>query len=317
VNPIADLLARFPLIVLDGAMATELERRGCDLNDPLWSARVLVDAPQLIRAVHADYFAAGADLAISASYQATFEGFARRGIDSPAAAELMRLSVRLAAEARDAFWADPSRRAARPRPLVAASVGPYGAMLHDGSEYRGDYGLSVEALMAFHRPRLRVLADAGADLLACETIPCLAEAVALVRLLDELPACWAWISFSARDEAHTSHGEPLAECAALLDAHPRVVAVGVNCTAPRSIPGLIERIAANTGKPVVVYPNSGEVYDAATGDWRGTSEPDVFGAQARAWHAAGARLIGGCCRTGPAQIAELARFASRGDTPPR
>lgn len=308
-NPITPILDRFPVLVLDGAMATELERHGCDLNDPLWSARLLIEQPDLIRQVHADYFAAGADCAISASYQATFEGFARRGLDSEAAAVLLRLAVRLAAEARDAFWADPARRVGRPRPLVAASVGPYGAMLHDGSEYRGNYGLSVEQLVAFHRPRLRVLADAGADLLACETIPCLAEAVALARLLDELPDTYAWVSFSARDSAHTAHGEPLAECAALLDAHPRIVAIGVNCTPPQHIAALTKTIAASTTKPVVVYPNSGELYDAATGGWRGTTEPDVFGEQARAWGAAGARLIGGCCRTGPTQIAEVAAWA--------
>ena len=308
-NPITPILAQFPALVLDGAMATELERRGCDLDDPLWSARVLLEAPEKIRQVHADYFAAGADCAISASYQATFQGFAQRGLGPDAAADLMRRSVRLACEARDAFWAEAANRTGRPRPLVAASVGPYGAMLHDGAEYRGDYGLSVDALMAFHRPRLAVLSSAGADLLACETIPCLAEAVALARLLDELPEVWAWVSFSARDDARTCHGEPLAECAALLGAHPRIVAIGVNCTAPQHIPGLVRAISAATTKPVLAYPNSGEVYDAATGGWRGATERAVFGAQAQAWHAAGARLIGGCCRTGPEQIAEVAAWA--------
>ena len=308
-NPITQILAQFPALVLDGAMATELERRGCDLDDPLWSAKVLLEAPEKIRQVHADYFAAGADCAISASYQATFQGFARRGLGPEAAADLMRRSVRLACEARDAFWAEAANRTGRPRPLVAASVGPYGAMLHDGAEYRGDYGLSVDALMAFHRPRLAVLSSAGADLLACETIPCLVEAVALARLLDELPEVWAWVSFSARDAARTCHGEPLAKCAALLGAHPRIVAIGVNCTAPQHIPGLVRAISAATTKPVLAYPNSGEVYDAATGSWRGATERAVFGAQAQGWHAAGARLIGGCCRTGPEQIAEVAAWA--------
>jgi homocysteine S-methyltransferase len=308
-DPIAAILSRQPVMVLDGAMATELERRGRDLNDPLWSARVLLEAPELIRAVHADYFAAGADCAITASYQATFEGFAGRGIGPEAAAGLMRLSVQLAAEARDAFWVAPANRAGRARPLVAASVGPYGAMLHDGSEYRGDYGLSVEELMAFHRPRLAVLATAGADLLACETIPCLAEAAALLRLLDELPGVYAWVSFTARDAAHTANGEPIAEAAALVGAHPQVAAVGVNCTPPHLISDLVRAMAAANPKPVVVYPNSGELYNAATGGWAGEGACAAFGEQARAWHAAGARVIGGCCRTGPDEIAQIAAWA--------
>ncbi|NTU80972.1 MAG: homocysteine S-methyltransferase [Chloroflexales bacterium] len=308
-NPIETILQAFPAIILDGAMATELERRGCDLRDPLWSAKVLLEAPELIRQVHADYFAAGADVAITASYQASFEGFARRGLGPDEAAALMARSVRLAAEARDDLWADPAARAGRPRPLVAASVGPYGAVLHDGSEYRGDYGLSEEDLVAFHRPRMAVLAAAGADLLACETIPCLAEARAIARLLPEFPGVWAWVSFSARDGAHISHGEPMAACAALLDAHPQVAAVGVNCTAPEHIAGLIAAARGATTKPIVVYPNSGEVYRAADGSWGGEGSCAAFAEQARAWRAAGARLIGGCCRTTPEHIRALAAWA--------
>jgi homocysteine S-methyltransferase len=311
-DPIATALSRFPTMILDGAMATELERRGCDLNDPLWSAKVLLEAPDLIRQVHSDYFAAGADIAITASYQATFQGFARRGIASDQAAELMRRSVRLAVEARDAFWADPASREGRPRPLVAASVGPYGAMLHDGSEYRGDYGLSVQELADFHRPRLAVLAAAGADVLACETIPCLAEAEALLLLLEELPEAYAWFSFTAADETRIAHGEPIAACAALLGQHRRVAAIGVNCTAPHLIPGLVRSLQAASPKPVVVYPNSGEQYDAASGGWFGEASCEAFGGQAAAWIAAGARLIGGCCRTGPEHIRELAALARPG-----
>jgi homocysteine S-methyltransferase len=305
-DPIAQILADRPVMLLDGAMATELERRGRDLNDPLWSARVLVEAPELIARVHADYFAAGADCAITASYQATFEGFAGRGIGRDEAAALMRRSVELAVGARDAFWAEPAHRAGRPRPLVAASVGPYGAMLHDGSEYRGDYGLGVGELIAFHRPRFAVLAAAGADLLACETIPCLAEAEALLALLDEHPGVYAWVSFTARDGAHSANGEPIAACAARVGAHPQVAAVGVNCVAPRLVPALVAALAAATAKPIVAYPNSGEVYDAGSGGWAGGGECERFAEQARAWIAAGARVIGGCCRTGPEHIAELA-----------
>lgn len=308
-DPIAAILRDYPALIIDGAMATELEARGCDLRDPLWSARVLLEDPALIRQVHADYFAAGADVAITASYQATFAGFAGRGLGAEQAAELMRRSVGLAAEARDAFWADPARRAGRPRPLVAASVGPYGAFLHDGSEYRGDYAVSEDELVAFHRPRMAVLAGAGADLLACETIPCLAEARALARLLPEFPGAWAWLSFSCRDGAHLSSGEPIVAAAALLDGHPQVAALGVNCTAPEHIAELVAAARQATTRPIVVYPNSGETYVPADGSWTGDGSCAAFGAQARAWRAAGARLIGGCCRTTPAHIAELASWA--------
>lgn len=306
-DPIADILARYPLVVLDGALATELERRGCNLDDPLWSARILIERPELIRAVHADYFAAGADCAITASYQATFAGFARIGLSEAEAAELMARSVRLAAEARDAFWA--TGPTGRPKPLVAASVGPYGAFLADGSEYRGNYGLSEDELIAFHRPRMAALLAAGADLLACETIPCLEEALALLRLLDEFPHARAWISFSARDEAHISQGQRLEDCIAAIGAHPQLVAVGVNCTVPAFVPALVRAARAASALPIVVYPNSGERYDPATNGWVGEASCADFAAQAREWYTAGARLIGGCCRTTPAHISELASWA--------
>jgi homocysteine S-methyltransferase len=218
----------------------------------------------------------------------------------------MRRSVQLAVEARDAFWATPANRAGRQRPLVAASVGPYGAVLHDGSEYHGNYGLSEAELIAFHRPRLAVLASAGADLLACETIPCMAEAAALARLLPEFPSISAWISFSAKDGAHTCHGEELAACAAALGRHPQVAAVGVNCTPPQFVPALVAAARAATDKPIVAYPNSGETYRADERRWEGAARGETYGEQARAWHTAGARLIGGCCRTGPAHIREIA-----------
>ena len=304
-NPIATILETQTIVVLDGALATELERRGCDLRDPLWSAKILMESPHTIREVHTDYFAAGADCATTASYQATFEGFAKRGLSTEASADLMRLSVQLAVEARDAFWAEPSNRAGRARPFVAASVGPYGAYLAEGSEYRGNYGLTEKELMDFHRPRMAVLAASGADMLACETIPCLVEAQALVRLLDEFPTISAWISFSARDGANTNHGESLAECAALLGAHPQVAAIGVNCTAPRYIPDLIRAAHGATDKPILVYPNSGETYDPNTKSWSGEDTCEAFANDARIWYEAGARVIGGCCRTTPEHIHEL------------
>ncbi|MDD3990602.1 MAG: homocysteine S-methyltransferase [Desulfobacteraceae bacterium] len=308
-NPLQTILAQYSVVILDGALATELETRGCDLNDPLWSAKVLLETPERIAAVHADYFAAGADVAITASYQASLPGLIRRGLEPDEALALMGRSVTLAAEVRDAFWRQPANRVDRPRPLVAASVGPYGAYLADGSEYRGDYDLSEDALVAFHRPRMAALVAAGADLLACETLPCLAEARALSRLLSEFPGTWAWFSFSARDGAHVCHGEALADCARFLDAHPQVAAVGVNCTAPIFVPDLIRAARGATDKPIIVYPNSGEVYDAQIRAWRDGSQPAPFAEAAPHWYRAGARIIGGCCRTTPADIAALARWA--------
>lgn len=308
---IARFLQQSSLIVLDGAMATELERRGCDLRDPLWSAKVLHEAPELIRQVHLDYFHAGADIAITASYQATVEGFMRRGLDRETSKELIGRSVRLALQARDEFWREPKNRIGRFQPLVAASVGPYGAFLADGSEYRGNYDLNEEQLMEFHRERIALLLEAGAELLACETLPCFTEARALARLLAEFPDARAWITFSASDAAHICHGEPLAECAAWLDDQPQVVALGVNCTAPRYIPALIQAARSATTKPIIVYPNSGEVYCADTRSWQGTVSSTEFLAAAKEWYASGARLIGGCCRTTPGHIAALAEWARR------
>ena len=310
-NPIETILQNQPIAILDGALATELENRGCNLNDDLWSARILMEQPELIRQVHLDYFNAGADFAITASYQATVEGFSRRGLNREESLALMQKSVKIAQDARDEFWSNESNRTGRVRPLIAASVGPYGAFLADGSEYRGDYGLSEEQLMDFHRERIALLLEAGAELLACETLPCFTEARALVRLLAEFPTANAWITFSAGDAAHICHGEPLAECAAWLDDQPQVVALGVNCTAPRYIPALIQAARSATTKPIIVYPNSGEVYCADTRSWQGTASSTEFLAAAKEWYASGARLIGGCCRTTPEHIAALAEWARR------
>ena len=304
-NPLAPLLASQAVVLLDGALATELEQRGADLRDPLWSARLLIENPELIRQLHYDYLVAGADIITTASYQASFAGFARRGIDTAAATALLRLSVELACQARDEFWRTSANRHGRQRPLVAASVGPYGAFLADGSEYRGDYGLTVDELMAWHRPRLAVLAASGADLLACETLPCLAEGVALTRLLPEFPNTIAWLSFSCRDGAHMAHGEPLAAAAALSEQTPQVVAVGVNCTPPRYVESLLGAARVTTTKSLLCYPNSGEVWDAAAHCWVEGRDTTDFATGAPRWRDAGARLIGGCCRTSPADIRAL------------
>jgi homocysteine S-methyltransferase len=307
-DPISQALAARPFLVLDGALATELERRGADLNDPLWSAKVLLEQPEMIQAVHLDYFLAGADIATTATYQATFEGFGRRGISRAAAEELLRGAVALAAAARETFWSQLEDRTDRFEPLIAASVGPYGAMLADGSEYRGHYAVSDGELGDFHYARLAVLAHSGADLIACETLPCLREALVLARLLEEFPAVSAWISFSCRDGAHTSEGEDIAECARALEGFSQIRAVGVNCTAPQYIGELLRRMRGGTSKPLLAYPNSGQAYDPAAKRWSGAESEAPLAGRARAWYEAGARVIGGCCRTTPRDIRALSDF---------
>ncbi|MDJ0841295.1 MAG: homocysteine S-methyltransferase [Acidobacteriota bacterium] len=301
-----DLIDRRKVLVLDGGLATRLEDLGCDLDDPLWSAKILLEQPEFIRRVHLDYYRAGADVAVTASYQASIEGFERQGLSEAQAGSLIQSSVRLAREARDMFLETGEEN--RSRPLIVGSVGSYGAYLADGSEYRGQFDLDHDRLKAFHRPRMSLLHEAGVDLLAMETIPCREEAEALVSLLKEFPGLRAWVSFSARDEVHTSQGEPMTKVAAALHEHDQVEAVGVNCTNPKFIESLIHAVRAGTDKPVVVYPNSGETWCAQTHTWGGDGSNIFPDALLDRWYAAGARLIGGCCRTGPETISAIAAW---------
>lgn len=305
IDPTIPFLERQDVLILDGGLATELEHRGADLDDPLWSARLLLDRPELVREVHRDYLEAGADCVVSASYQATFEGLKRRGLDREQAAAVLRRSVELAIEARDEVWRRFSDAGDRLRPLVAASVGPYGAFLADGSEYRGDYGMTVDELVDFHRARLDVLASSGADLLAIETLPSREEALALTRLLDSRRGPAAWMSFSCRDERSLWDGTPLERVLAEIAPCSRLVAVGVNCTAPTLVAALLGRAARVTDKPLVAYPNSGEGYDAEAKTWVPAAAAGGLAARCGEWRRAGARLIGGCCRTRPDDIRAL------------
>ncbi|UGY94094.1 homocysteine S-methyltransferase [Streptomyces gobiensis] len=287
--PLADAL-REGTLVLDGGLSNQLEAQGCDLADELWSARLLADAPGQLEAAHAAYVRAGARVLITSSYQASFEGFARRGIGQAEASGLFRRSVELA------------RAAGERETWVAASVGPYGAVLADGSEYRGRYGLSVAELERFHRARIEALAEAEPDVLALETVPDIVEAQALLRAVD---GCGVpvWLSYTIA-EGRTRAGQPLADAFALAAGNDQVIAVGVNCCAAAEVEHAITVAASQTRKPVVVYPNSGERWDPDRAAWRGT--PTFDPALLSGWRGAGARLIGGCCRVGPDCIAELA-----------
>eukprot|EP00742_Colponemidia_sp_Colp-10_P007799 GILJ01008409.1.p1 GENE.GILJ01008409.1~~GILJ01008409.1.p1 ORF type:complete len:337 (-),score=30.45 GILJ01008409.1:214-1224(-) len=297
------------IIILDGGLATELESRGADLKHHLWSAKLLYENPDLIRQVHEDYYRAGADVAITASYQASIQGFAQAEIPEETAKDLLRRSVHLARAARDAVQTDVTRSL-----YVAGSVGSYGAVLHDGSEYRGDFVLSLAELIDLHRERYAILWDAGVDILACETIPCLREAEALLLLAREFPSSRLWISCSCRDGTHLSSGETMAELAQLikrLDINKQVVAFGVNCTSPAYVQGLLLASQGDSdGRALVCYPNSGEEYDAVSCQWRSEgvgqqAAAEEFARYGRLFYEAGARWFGGCCRTTPAHIRAL------------
>ncbi len=283
-------------LLLDGALATELERQGHDLNHHLWSARVLLDQPDAIFAVHKAYAAAGADILTTATYQATYPGFSKLGLTGSQSAMLLERAVNLALRA-----AKPDS----PAPLIAASLGSYGAFLADGSEYRGDYGIDTGLLKCFHRDRFDTLFHLPVDVLAFETLPCFAEAIAISELLTEEPTAFAWLSFSCRNGRELHDGTAIEECAKLLDGHPQVAAVGVNCVRPEDTRSLLERLRNHTSLPLVAYPNSGETYDLIKKRWEGTSGADQFVEWAGQWAEAGARIIGGCCRTTPGYIRAL------------
>nr|KJB23031.1 hypothetical protein B456_004G078000 [Gossypium raimondii] len=282
--------------VIDGGLATVLELHGADLNDPLWSAKCLLTSPHLIRSVHLDYLEAGADIIITASYQATIQGFEAKGFSREQSENLLKKSVDIALEARP-------------------SVGSYGAYLADGSEYSGCYGeaMTVNALKEFHRRRVQVLAEAGPDIIAFETVPNKIEAQAFAELLEEehikIPA---WLTFNSKDGVNVVSGDSLLQCASIAESCKQVVAVGINCTPPRFIHDLILAIKKVTTKPIVIYPNSGERYDADRKEWvenTGVSDED-FVSYVNKWCEIGASLVGGCCRTTPNTIKAIYRALS-------
>ncbi|KAJ4345145.1 AdoMet-homocysteine methyltransferase [Ascochyta clinopodiicola] len=316
-------------VILDGALATYLETLGADISGALWSADILLQNPALIKQTHLDYYRAGAQVAITASYQASLAGLSKHlNLDDGQGKAVVRKSVELAQEARDE-WIEEHveglgeveklkissngssiadyRQSTRNRLFVAGSVGPYGAFLADGSEYRGDYHLAKADMKSFHRGRIQALVDAGVDVLACETIPSLGETEALLELLsEEFNETEAWFAFTLRDAEHISDGTPLTQIAALFESAPQVVALGFNC-----VPDDVGLAALQVLRPLqqgrrwqmIVYPNSGEQWNAAAREWEGRrTEGGLLAAKTMQWAAAGAVLVGGCCRTTPGDI---------------
>ena len=280
----------------DGGLSGELEKRGHDLSDKLWSARLLRDAPEAIAQVHQDYVDSGGRVLITASYQASRMGFMATGMTADQADDLMRLSISLAkdvaAKAPEKVW-------------VAASVGPYGAVLGGGQEYVGNYGVAHVDLVKFHRERIAVLASAKPDLFACETIPDLDEVRALVEVLADYPDIPAWITMSAQDGNSTCAGQGIGHLTELVSKTPSVVAVGVNCTKPEFVTSLLRQLATKTSLPLVVYPNAGRVWDGLNMCWIGEGHDKLPKQIVSEWVKAGAKLIGGCCGLGPDAITQL------------
>lgn len=292
--------------VLDGGMASELEFLGEDISGPLWSAHVLEDDPDKIVAVHRAYLEAGADVLLTASYQVSRKGYAEFGLGEERADWALHRAVGLAGTARYLLQREQSER----RVLIGASLGPYGAALHNGAEYHGNYDCSFEELVKFHRERIEVVIESEADFLAFETLPSLEEARAIGKALEPWPELAAWFTFNCPDgragNLQVAHGEAMRDCASLAAGFPQTVAVGINCTQPAWIASLIAELRTASAKPVVVYPNSGEGWDAEARCWTGSSDATAFGELACGWFKQGAQLVGGCCRTRPDHIRQVA-----------
>lgn len=288
---------------LDGGLATALEAKGLDLSSALWSAKILQDKPTTILEVHRDYYEAGGQIATTASYQASVAGLQDHlGLSDTEADALIIRSVQLACQARD----EVRKRSGEQALLIAGSVGPYGAYLSNGAEYTGDYVLDDAAMRDFHRGRMRSLVDAGVDVLALETMPSISEIQTLIGLLvDEFPEIPAWLSCTLRDAGHLSDGTPVAKMAEMANSCDRIVAMGYNCIPQQLASAALDHLRPLTDKPLVIYPNSGEKWDAHAREWHGDkTSGQTIKELAKEWHAKGARLIGGCCRTDAADIRE-------------
>lgn len=295
------MINMYPLLI-DGGLSNQLEKQGHDLNHKLWSAKLLESEPEAIIKAHLAYLEAGAQCITTASYQASIPGFMSIGYDMATAESLIKKSVHLAEKAIKRFHIKGSK------PFIAASVGPYGAYLADGSEYHGNYGISEETLREFHEHRIRLLDHSNADILACETIPSFKETIVLANILKDINK-QTWVSFSCKDEFHINDGTPIEDCVDILSDHPNIFAIGVNCTSPKYISGLVKAIKPKIkDKRIIIYPNAGDVYNADTKTWSGLSTTTSFVEMVKEWLELGVDIIGGCCRVGPEEIKSMKKL---------
>ncbi|XP_065096639.1 homocysteine S-methyltransferase YbgG isoform X2 [Paramisgurnus dabryanus] len=295
-------------LILDGGLGTELEVNGLQIDgDPLWSARMLHTDPKAIKDVHYRFLQSGSDVITTATYQASIKGFVKYlGLGPEEAQQLIMSGVQLAKEAVSDFMSQ-DKVSDRRQPLIAGSVGPYGAFLHDRSEYTGAYEekMTVEEFKDWHRPQIQCLVKAGVDLVAIETIPCIKEAEALVEVLKEFPGTKAWLSFSCKDSHNISSGKTFSEAVQVACRSSQLVAVGVNCCSPDLVKPLLESAMSHKKADLswVVYPNNEEGWDPETGGR--TEKWTSFAKLSLDWKEQGALWIGGCCFVGPADITEL------------
>lgn len=309
-NHVERILAEFPFVVIDGGLATELEKMGYNLKDRLWSAKILAEAPDAVMQVHRSYLDAGADCIITSSYQATVPGFISSGYSRGESVDLIWRSMQLARDAIGQFM-ESGFDSERPEPFVAASAGCYGAFLADGSEYRGDYRLSLKEYKDFHRERIGILADAGADFIAFETFPNIDEGIAVADLMNDFPDLFYWVVFTASDEKHISNGELFSDCVKELGGRKNLAGIGINCSRPELVSPLLGEVSSLVKVPLVVYPNSGEHFDTGCTCWTDESSTADFSLLSEEWYNLGAGAIGGCCRTGPDDIRKVSDYRKR------
>ncbi|MDZ5584426.1 homocysteine S-methyltransferase [Enterococcus cecorum] len=307
-----ELLTRKQILVLHGPLGTELEAMGYDVSGKLWSAKYLLEKPEVIQELHEIYLNNGSNILTTSTYQATIPGLMEAGLNPEQAADIIRLTVQLAHQARDNYWQNLSdeQKTQTIYPLISGDVGPYAAYLADGSEYNGQYGeVTLQELKDFHRPRIQLFLEQGVDMLALETIPNRLEVQALTELLsEEFPQVEAYMSFTAQEVGKISDGTALKDVIALVEDCPQILAVGFNCSQPRLFDELLQELRTLTTKPLVTYPNSGETYDGATQTWHHSHEEEgSLVEQSLHWIHLGAQIVGGCCRTRPAEIAALAQ----------
>ena len=294
-------------VVLDGAMSTPLERLGADTNNDLWTAKALIDNEELVYEVHKMYFEAGADLIITDTYQANVQAFEKVGYSEKEARNLIKKAVKIAQKARDDYKNKTGKHN-----YIAGTIGPYGAYLANGSEYRGDYELSTKEYQQFHLPRIEELATTGVDILAIETQPKLDEVLAILELLKEkYPQQKVYVSYTLSDDDTISDGTPLPRAIHALEDYSQVIAVGINCVKLELVEPALKNMKEITDKHLIVYPNSSAVYDPKSKTWSQPKTSATFEELIPNWYEAGARIIGGCCTTGPKEIKAVADFIKR------